>query len=278
MYKGIIYKITNLVNGKIYIGKTIQGIQKRWYGHLKKAKIGKGHYLHSAIRKYGAHNFKIEQVCECNSAKELNQKEQYWISYYNSDNHSLGYNLTPGGEINPMETKEVKARHDSIMKSLEVRSKISKTMKKKITEGKMFSSEHRRKISQSSRNRVWIHKDDIYTHVKKDVVEEYIKNGWEYGGKPIPEEAIKRAAEKKFKKVKCINEHNELIKEFNSIKEAAIWWYNNGWPNKSEALDRYPYALSDIIKKSYKQDKFINGLKWIYEERKVVPNEKVNSN
>lgn len=270
MYIGYIYKITNLVNNKVYIGKTIQGIKARWYGHLKKAKTGQGHYLHSAIRKYGPQNFKIEEVCKCYSPEELNEQEIYWISFYHSMNPKLGYNLTSGGEINPMEEEQVKIKHDSIMKSEEVRTKISKTMKAKCSSGEMFNEEHRNKISKGCKDNVWINKDGVYTHVKKEVVEEYIKNGWNYGYHRLSDDAIKRAAAKKFKKVKCINKQNELVKEFNSVKEAAVWWYENGWPTKTEALDRYPYALCDVIKKSYKENKFINELKWIYEEKEVI--------
>lgn len=92
-----IYKITNKVNGKVYIGKTTYSIQKRWKEHLKAAKNSKSEKrpLYSAINKYGAENFKIEQIEEC-SHDILNERECYWIEYYGSFKN--GYNATIGGD------------------------------------------------------------------------------------------------------------------------------------------------------------------------------------
>ena len=57
-YKGYIYKITNLVNGKSYVGQTIRTIEERWKQHIKDSKGNKDDfYLHRAIRKYGKENF-----------------------------------------------------------------------------------------------------------------------------------------------------------------------------------------------------------------------------
>lgn len=97
---GYIYKITNTINNKLYIGKTIKTIQERWNEHIKKAKEHPNRYLYDAINHYGIDNFTIEQIEECDN-EILNEREIYWISYYNtyylSDN-SKGYNMTLGGE------------------------------------------------------------------------------------------------------------------------------------------------------------------------------------
>lgn len=92
-----IYKITNKINGKVYIGKTLNSIQKRWKEHLidsKKRKCEK-RPLYSAINKYGEKNFEIEQIEEC-SHDILNERECYWIEYYGSFKN--GYNATIGGD------------------------------------------------------------------------------------------------------------------------------------------------------------------------------------
>lgn len=92
-----IYKITNKINGKVYIGKTLNSIQKRWREHLidsKKRKCEK-RPLYSAINKYGEENFEIEQIEEC-SHDILNERECYWIEYYSSFKN--GYNATVGGD------------------------------------------------------------------------------------------------------------------------------------------------------------------------------------
>ena len=88
-----IYKITNIQNNKVYIGQTIRPIEKRFKRHLNDAlnNILDTHFAR-AIRKYGKENFIIEQIDEAQTQDELNQKEQYWIRYYNSVEE--GYNET----------------------------------------------------------------------------------------------------------------------------------------------------------------------------------------
>ena len=95
---GFIYKIQNLKNQKIYIGQTIQSVQERWYHHLEDASLGSDLYFHRALRKYGRDNFSWEIIEEIDNDK-LNDREIYWINYYNSYNN--GYNLTPGGDLPP---------------------------------------------------------------------------------------------------------------------------------------------------------------------------------
>ena len=89
-----IYKITNLVNGKVYIGQTIQGITARWNGHLHKDGCK---FIHNAINKYGRNNFKIEVLEYCHKDL-LDEREIYWISYYNSNDRHYGYNILKGGK------------------------------------------------------------------------------------------------------------------------------------------------------------------------------------
>ena len=106
--KCYIYKITNLLNNKIYIGQTYSKynqntsqIYKRFNKHCKDAeKVGMNvpGAIDKAIYKYGCNNFKVELVEECNSVKEVNIRERYWISKLNSTNRNIGYNLTKGGE------------------------------------------------------------------------------------------------------------------------------------------------------------------------------------
>ena len=96
---GYIYKITNLLNNKIYIGQVYnKSIKDRFIRHCKSAKPDAKCYLARAIYKYGKENFSVEQVEECYSVNELNMREKYWIKYYNSTDKDLGYNLTDGGE------------------------------------------------------------------------------------------------------------------------------------------------------------------------------------
>ena len=94
-----IYKITNKINNKIYIGQVYnKSIQDRFNRHIKEANPNNPILVDRAIYKYGKDNFVIEQIDEATSLEELNQKEKYWIKYYNSTNRKIGYNLTEGGD------------------------------------------------------------------------------------------------------------------------------------------------------------------------------------
>ena len=88
-----IYKIQNLINGKIYIGQSIH-IKARFNAHKSEARNGNTRPLYNAIRKYGVENFSFEVIEEC-SKEKLNEREIYWIKKYNSFHN--GYNLTLGG-------------------------------------------------------------------------------------------------------------------------------------------------------------------------------------
>lgn len=91
--KGYIYKVTNKVTGKSYIGQTRNSIEFRWRQHYK-AKDNK--YFHRAIQKYGVDNFEVTTL-ECCDFEQLNEREIYYISKYNTFQN--GYNLTKGGTV-----------------------------------------------------------------------------------------------------------------------------------------------------------------------------------
>lgn len=93
----IIYKATNLINNKIYIGKTVLSLEQRIKNHLKKSKTNKRIYFHKAIHKYGIENFKWEIIYNSSSLKDLNEKEIYYINYYRKNKNNKIYNITNGG-------------------------------------------------------------------------------------------------------------------------------------------------------------------------------------
>lgn len=92
----VIYKITNLIDGKVYIGQTTQTIDARIREHKKRIKSGRDCPLYSAIRVFGWEAFSIEVIDKAATRTELNEKEVYWIAKYNCVT-PLGYNLTKGG-------------------------------------------------------------------------------------------------------------------------------------------------------------------------------------
>ena len=88
----IIYKITNKINDKIYIGQTIRSLEERVKEHKRKKNCS----LYKAFNKYGIENFDFEIIEKCNSIEEMNEKEIYWIKYYDCL-MPKGYNLCEGG-------------------------------------------------------------------------------------------------------------------------------------------------------------------------------------
>lgn len=90
-----IYKITNDINNKIYIGKTELSIEKRWKEHLNdyNKRRNEKRPLYNAMNKYGIEHFHIEKIEETNNPEE---REKYWIEYYGSFKN--GYNATIGGD------------------------------------------------------------------------------------------------------------------------------------------------------------------------------------
>lgn len=95
---GYIYKITNTLNNKCYIGQTVKPVEKRFQQH--KNNYTKSYFsqiaLYKAFQKYGIENFNFESIEEVDNS-QLNEKEIYWIKYYNS--YYDGYNSTLGGRL-----------------------------------------------------------------------------------------------------------------------------------------------------------------------------------
>jgi len=89
----IIYKITNLINEKIYIGQSKRTIQDRMPEHI----YDKRRIVGQEICKYGVENFKIEVIDKADSVESLNEKEKYWIGFFNCI-APFGYNLQYGGQ------------------------------------------------------------------------------------------------------------------------------------------------------------------------------------
>lgn len=93
---GSIYIIKNNINNKVYIGQTINKVSYRFRTHIYYAVRGRDYIIGKAMRKYGINNFFYEVIEEC-LIKELNNREIYWIKYYNSTNPRFGYNMSKGG-------------------------------------------------------------------------------------------------------------------------------------------------------------------------------------
>lgn len=162
---GLIYKITNTLNGKLYIGQTTMALADRWSAHVKASRLQRrrGH-LHSAIAKYGLEHFVIEPIDAADDQFELDLKERDWIYRLRTRDNLVGYNIALGGGSPPAKLPEVAAKisatalsqnrkftGDRLAKcgkhnigthhSEETKSKMSETQK-----GKPKSEEHKAKL------------------------------------------------------------------------------------------------------------------------------------
>ena len=135
-----IYKTTNLVNGKIYIGQ---------HCGTNPAYLGSGKLLKAAIKKYGQENFKREILEYCDNVDHMNEREIIWIARYDSINPLIGYNLARGG--GGLTEESIKKMSES-----QKGRKLSEKHRKKISEankGKNFSEETRKKLSEAFKGR-----------------------------------------------------------------------------------------------------------------------------
>ena len=161
MKKVYIYRVTNMVNGKVYIGQT-RNLSRRWGDHKR---AGCDFHFHRAIRKHGAENFKFEVIDECLSSHEADLQEVYFIKESCSHRSEYGYNKTLGGtSIVGFSDESIAARRGREV-SLETRKKLAEAsrgfrhseetkdlLRKKAT-GRKVTEETKRKLAESGLGR-----------------------------------------------------------------------------------------------------------------------------
>lgn len=120
----IIYKITNLINQKIYIGQTIHSLESRWMRHCRNSSTSA---ISKAIRKHGKSNFKVELIEHCETLEALDLREVYWISHYQSSKKKTGYNKTNGGQCGGLTEEALASMKIKVSLALKGKSKPPKT-------------------------------------------------------------------------------------------------------------------------------------------------------
>jgi len=167
----IIYKLKNKINDKIYIGQTIKKLSERISGHIKSnSPIGR------AIRKYGLESFDISIVDIAEDKNTLNEKEKYWIKFYDSKVPN-GYNLASGGDGGDL-SKFITYKPRTEETKNKIRSKLIGSHPSKETidklkgrapwnKGKKLSTEHITKLSISHKGKVSNNKDKKYPYKKR---------------------------------------------------------------------------------------------------------------
>lgn len=221
-----IYKVTNILNNKIYIGKT-NDFKKRKLEHTR-YDINDNSYFHKALKKYGLESFKWEIIDKSNSLKNINNLEKYYIKKFNSYK-PIGYNMTKGGDGGSMWNAqpivcltligEYVARYDSAGEAEKIdgynNSKVLKCCKN---------------ISKTHKGKLFMFEDD------------YLKNGAKKYIKPRSS-CMKRV-------IQC-DMNGNFINKFNSVKEA------------SEKTGTRRTTLSSVLTNNYKS---ANGFIFVYEE------------
>lgn len=150
----IVYQHKNKINGKIYIGITMQEPEKRW-------KYGEGYktspHFYSVIQKYGWDNFEHNILFQNLTKEEACKKEQELIAKFNSMNREFGYNSTSGGEMFIM-NEETKQKISQAMMGNKngLGHPCSEEKKRKISEaqkGRTLTEEHKQKLSEAAKKR-----------------------------------------------------------------------------------------------------------------------------
>lgn len=165
-----IYLITNKVNGKVYIGQSVD-IDRRIKEHYRSSQPevyalrNERDYktpIHLAMNKYGIHNFSIKVLEECNK-EDLDDKEIYWINVYKSNNKCFGYNLTNGGQKsfalqgeNHSQAKLTKTEVNEIKNLLRYSDKTISEISKE------FPKVGKATISSINIGSIWNHDEETY--------------------------------------------------------------------------------------------------------------------
>lgn len=206
-----IYKIENKVNGKIYIGQSVD-IKSRWRGHRHYLNTNtcNNNYLQNAWNKYKKDNFKFEIMEEC-LKDELNEKEIYYINKFNSTNDKFGYNLEGGGNHKASVSKETREKLSVAIYNSNNTGRPVICLNTMEIFPKMRLAYEKYNITRSSLN-----------YCCRDILK---FAGRMEDGTPIQWEYYEKEKIYEYKKLRTILQYSidgKLIKEYNTLKLASI--------------------------------------------------------
>lgn len=191
---GYIYKTTNLINNKIYIGQHISASFDLKY-------FGSGIRIVAALKKYGKENFHCEILEECASMESLNDREFYWINHFQSCNPEIGYNIKLGGNNAPH--------------SEEIKQKISKGNKGKKRSPEYIEQMRQRQIGNHNnggcnKGRVKMHKGSDQKFVTPEKIQYYLSQGYTFGVSESTTVNLKAQAAEKYGSGSYMNKDGEV--------------------------------------------------------------------
>lgn len=246
-----IYKITNNINGKSYIGLTTkERPTDRYSQHRYLARhpeqetkgLGTNSILHEAMRKYGVDNFSFEIIEEVPEDVNLNEREKYWIKFYHTyvkEPLCNGYNLTEGGEGTPgfsrPQTIEEREKRKQSNKQFYIDHPEAREQLKKRTKKLWENEEYRKKVTESNR-KFYAEHPDMFKG----------KNNPFYGKKHTEESKVKirEAVAKQKKKIVQLDKNTlEEIQIFDGVRDAeAALNVSHGWLSKAAKQNKVAYG------------------------------------
>lgn len=249
----IVYKTTNLVNGKIYIGQDSKNNSKY---------LGSGDLIKKAIKKYGKEKFIKEVLCVCIDQDDLDIKEQFFIKELDSSNLDIGYNIALGGRNGGSFGRKLSEEHKKKISESRIGIVFSDDHKNKISKahiGKTITNETREKMSISQK--LIIHepmKEETKEKISKiktgkkasDETKEKMSDSHSgeknhFYGKKHSDETLSKTR----KPIIQLNIDGEIIKEWSGINEAA------------KSLNIRQSGISAVLCGRYK---ITSGFKFIY--------------
>jgi len=228
----IIYKTTNLVNGKIYIGQ---------YSGKKKGYLGSGTALKNAITKYGKVNFKRETLEEV-AIEIAGDREEFWIQQFDARNREIGYNIAHGGKsfnLGITFTKEHKNKISFAHKGKKRTVEMSTEWKRKLGiahKGKPKSDDQKRKLSEANKGKHENTYFKIYNQIR-EYDKDFLKEIGIKGSKVISRRVGQYALD------------NVFVREYESI---------------SSASREIGITVSNIVNCLHGKQKTAGGYKWKY--------------
>jgi group I intron endonuclease len=219
----IIYRITNTINGKSYIGQTTEVLEFRWKRHCRSCIDGDNHFMR-ALRKHGFECWEKEILEEVIDINLLDAREIYWIEHF--DTFKNGYNSTTGGQYNKVTKERIKRevrpeviekRRQSMIKKMADKYPVDQRKPKPIPFG---SEEYRTNMAEKTKA-LWNkpgHRETVGAKISESLTGQVRKRGY----KQSKEWVAKRT--EKIKGKPFTESHIEALKK---ARAGKLWW-NNG--------------------------------------------------
>lgn len=165
-----IYLITNKINGKKYVGQSVN-IQRRFSEHLRSGQPEKYSHkdrrdtnapIHVAMQKYGIQYFSLTILEECDKT-QLDERERYWINYYKSNNKQFGYNILAGGQDNFALKGELHSQAKLSQKEVNTIKELLKNSDKNLNEIlELFPFISKSTLSRINQGKTWFDENEKY--------------------------------------------------------------------------------------------------------------------